>query len=252
MAERTTHNPEMEDEGEGNMLPLLIEWANGEESGYRLIDAAMWGLNLSVTREDVLGGLSALSREMLLRMLDPSTDPIYWRQTVSLDVLTRNGEHFQFDTISSIAGQNPMDGWDQLCRLHPQTIRGAFRVFDALRNGRGGKMDVKLLRICELAGCGRFFISPRGGARASRACSRAHQAVLVSRKLRSSPTYREREKNKTARRMAAVREAEKRVSGWKKEGKTREEVSSLLWTWNKENGAVLGKRAVNTILEKGV
>lgn len=245
----------MDEEGEGNMLPLLIEWANGEESGYRLIDAAMWGLNLSSNREDVFGGLSALAREMLSRMIAPSgslPDPIYWRQTVSVDLLRQNNGYFTFDAIPSIEGQNPMSGWDQFCRLPPQTIRGAFQVFDTLLSGRRGAMDARLLRICGVDGCGRFFVSPRGGARESRACSKAHQAVLLSRELRASTAYREREKKRNALRMAAVRKAEILVRGWKEEGRTQKERESLLRAWNEKNGEVIKKRAFYNILEKEV
>lgn len=75
---------------------------------------------------------------------------------------------------------------------------------------------------------------------------------MGSRKFRTSLRYQEGGKERNARRMAAVREAEKRVSGWKKEGKNAGEVSRLLWAWNAENGSILGKRAINNILSKGV
>ena len=253
MKERRTHNPEIDEEKEeeGNMLPLLIEWANREEISYRLIDAAMRGLHLSSSRESVLDGLSALASGMLSRMIpsSPVGGSIYWRQTVSVDMLRNNGGLFTFDTTASIQEQNPIKEWDRLCRIEPQTIRDAFRVFDVLKRGREGTMDARLLRICGVDGCGRFFISARSGARVSRACSKAHQAVLTARDLRASPPYLEREKRRNARRMAAVREAEKLVGQWTEEGKTPDERERLLWKWNEENGSVLGKKAVFNVLE---
>lgn len=240
-----------------NMLSLLIEWANGEESGYRLVDAAMMGLEIKSSREEVFKGLSALSREMLTRMISAVgmkvPEDIDWRQTVSVDRLAYSGEGvFRLDTVPSIEGQNPMKGWGQLIALGAQIIRDSFRVFDDIRKGREGPMDATRLGICQAPGCNRFLISPRLGKRRSRACSKTHQAIITAQSLRSSEAYRERERERNARRMAAVREAEKIVTAWKREGKSPGEIQRLLLDWNKGNGGILGKKSLYSILEKGV
>ncbi|MHB1927660.1 MAG: hypothetical protein ACYCRD_10410 [Leptospirillum sp.] len=250
-----THKKAGPEEMEGTMLPLMIEWANGEKSGYRLIDAAMRGLDLASDRDAVFEGLSALSEEMLSRMIahaPGSINPIYWRQTISVDALRQNDDGlFEFETFPSIQGQNPISGWEKLIRLNPQAIRDAFRVFDSLREGRKGPMDQRNLRMCAVPKCGRYFIIRRGGQRESKACCKAHGNILSARRLRASPKYQERERHRNTERMRAVREAEKLVRKWIEDGKTPKERETLLRSWNAENGSHLGKRAFFNILEKG-
>lgn len=259
MDENKTHIKDEQESAEsvGDMLPLLLEWANKEQSSLRLIGAAMCGMNVASTQEEVFAGLSALSREMLGRMIEvsgstaPFLEDIPWRQTVSVDRLVWSEKGFEFDSIPSINEQNPMSEWDQLIPLGAQIIRDTFRVFDGLKQGRSAPMDTSRLRLCSAPGCDKFFLAARTGKRESRGCSKQHRAIIVARELRSSPAYLQREKERNAKRMAAVRVAEKLMNQWINEGKTARERELSLRKWNEANGAIIGKRAFYNILEKG-
>ena len=256
MAETTTHN----------ILRLLVDLANGEgdkECHKEILLHARQetrGMDRFINptgNEPVLRILQAISRGVLDQASNGLPTIVYGEQVSSLGFQRENGlfSPVRLDTTASF---RLYPGWG-LDGEKQEDVQVAFRMFGYLVSGgllspeRVGKCPCPLpMKDSEPRLCGRYFLSLRLGQKKSRACSKAHQAVLIAKELRDSPKYREKENARNARRMAAVREAEKRVAGWKKEGKTKEEVLSLLWTWNKENGSILKKRAFFNILEKGV
>ena len=240
MEERTTHTP-----GE----KILVALANGEppEAALNLaIHRSLGGK--AVSRERLIAGLSLLAGEILDNLLSGKRVIVWAMRPAFYQMVLRGGKYVFEDSVSG-ADRFVAPGWKVAGEFEPVEVRAILEVFDGLRGGVNS-IDGQRLGKCPI--CSRYFVSLRSGERKSRACSKAHRAVLLARELRSSERYRERENNRNARRMAAVREAERLVSGWRKEGKSGSELSRLLWAWNAEKGSILGKRAINTILEKGV
>ncbi|OOH77758.1 hypothetical protein [Leptospirillum ferriphilum] len=239
MEERTTHN----------LSEVLVNIANGEPDLSLLVrirqETAGMDLFINPSSGDkaVLRILAVVAAFVLDQAIGGAVNIIYCEQVSflgfhkeqgSLSPL-RFGSSGTFNPLAPVGLEKAND------------VQVAMRMFGALIEG--GRLDPERVGKCH---CGRYFLSARLGARKSRACSKAHQAILMSRELRSSPEYREREKQRNARRMAAVREAEKIIAAWKREGKSPGEVQNLLWDWNKGKGGILGKRSLYSILEKGV
>ena len=242
MDERTTHS----------LTEILVGLANKEPDIPLLVKirqetAGMdFFINPSSGDEAVLRILAVVAAHVLNQAIKGALDLMFANHTVALGFHKEGGVlvPYRYNTTASF---EPIPGLG-LDAEKKNDVQVAFRMFGALTEG--GMLDPGNLGKCPV--CSRFFISLRSGARKSRACSKAHQAVLMSQELRSSPEYREREKQRNARRMAAVREAEKIVATWKREGKSPGEVQNLLWDWNKVKGGILGKRSLYSILEKGV
>lgn len=278
---------EIEEKSEGNMLSLLIGWANKDKENDHLVDEVYdrCGVESNLSNVDgVIFALSILSKGMLDRMIEAASNlryaasnlldseqlpafidpgPLYWRKTISFDRLCWEHDGFRFSSVPTVAQADPMDGWNlepdansevwgnRKERLSAKMVKDAFIVFDKLRWNRNGPIDPRKIRVCGVPECGKYFILKRGGQRESKACSKAHGNVLSARRLRASPAYLEKGRTKNTERMRAVREAEKLVQQWTNEGHDTINRQSLLWKWNAENGSILGKRAIAGILEKG-
>lgn len=239
MKKRTTHIP-----GE----KILVDAANGLPSENVLNEAIRRSLaGKSISKERLVSGLSLLAGELLDNLLSGKRIVLWAMRPAYYQMVLRDGRHVFEDSVSG-ADRFVLPGMRVAVDFNPTEIQAILEVFDELRKGVVS-IDGQRLGKCQV--CSRYFVSSRTGLRKSRACSKPHQSVLVARELRSSTAYRAREKARNTQRMAAVREAERLVAGWRNEGKTRSEISRLLWAWNAENGSVLGKRAINTILEKG-
>lgn len=239
MEESTTHIP-----GE----KILVDLANREHP-----DAA---LNLAIHRslggkavswERLVAGLSRLAAELLDNLLSGKRVIVWAMRPAFYQIVLRGGSHV-FEEAVDGADRFVAPGWKVAGEFEPGEVRAILEIFDGLREGVDS-IDGQRLGKCPI--CSRYFVSLRSGERKSRACSKAHQAVLVARELRSSERYREREKARNARRMAAVREAQKLVRRWIEEGLPSKEREKRLLEWNTENGSALGKRAFYGILEKG-
>lgn len=240
MEERTTHTP-----GE----KILVDLANKEHPDAALDLAIHRSLSgKAVSRERLVAGLSLLAGEMLDNLLAGLSVIVWAMRPAFYQIVLRGGSHVFEDSVSG-ADRFVLPGMKVAADFKPAEIRAILEVFDGLREG-ATSIDTRRLGKCPI--CSRYFVSLRTGSKKSRACSKAHQAVLVARELRSREPYRKREKERNARRMAAVREAERLVSRWKEEGRPDSDICRLLWSWNKENGAILGKRAINSILDKEV
>ena len=253
MEKRTTHNAFRD------ITHTLISLANGDaDEGVKVIliearqETAMMILDESRGRIANPSGdiavrriLAVISRHVLDQAIKGAPNIIYCNQASALGFHKENGSlaPMRFNTMSKLL---PVPGLD-LGEESDNDIQISLRMFGFLIEN--GTLSPEKVGKCPI--CTRYFISQRSGQRRSRACSKAHQAVLVARELRSGHVYRDREKERNARRMAAVRTAERLVSMWKEERKSSTEVSRLLWSWNEENGSILGKRSINTILEKG-
>ena len=240
MEERTTHTP-----GE----KILVALANGEppEAALNLaIHRSLGGK--AVSRERLIAGLSLLAGEILDNLLSGKSVIVWAMRPAFYQIVLRGGSHV-FEKAVDGAERFAAPGWKVAGEFETGEVRAILEIFDGLQEG-ATSIDTRRLGKCPI--CSRYFVSLRTGSRKSRACSKAHQAVLVARELRSSELYRKREKGRNARRMAAVREAERLVSRWKEEGRPSSDISRLLWLWNKENGAILGKRSINNILDKEV
>ena len=126
-------------------------------------------------------------------------------------------------------------------------IQVGYRMFGALIED--GTLSPEIVGKCY---CGRYFKSARTGQRKSRTCSPEHRDILLAREYRAGERYEAKGRARNTERMRAVREAEKLVGQWTREGIPSKEKECLLWKWNDENGAVLRKRALYRILEGGV
>ena len=191
--------------------------------------------------EPVLRILKEVARHVLDQAIK-GMPVVYGEQVSALGFHKENGllAPLRFDTAASFV---PVPGLGLHNEFKPD-IQVAFRMFGGLIEG--GAISPERIGKCH---CGRYFLSARLGQKKSRACSKDHQAVLISRELRSSKQYREMETKKNARRMAAVREGEKLMIRRIEEGKPHKERTCLLRDWNEKNGAILWRRGLSNILE---
>ena len=244
---RMTHNPDGSE--------LLVDLANGifgekvDQTIFQLVHLMREGRGVS--RDRVLSGLKAFAAELIdmLMMHGSSPHPVVWCQRVSFSVLASHDGERQFDEYSGAYHRKAQPGWRIANDYSPEEIDPVLAVFDALRE-KITSIDPGRLGKCPV--CGLYFVVRRGGQRKSRACSREHGNTLSARRLRTSPAYLEKGREKNTARVRAMREATKLVRQWIEEGRNHKEREKLLRDWNNKNGNLLGKKAFFNILEKGV
>lgn len=238
MKERQTHET----------TRLLVSLANGE-AGVAILEArqSTMGMDLFLRGDEVSVGriVGKISSWVLGQVIRGSHSIIYGEHVSALG-LTKEDGSYGFQKFDTTAPFNPLPGL-HLDNEAQTDIQVAYRIFGFMTDGV--RIDSERVGQCY---CGRFFFSLRAGERKSRACSKAHQAVLSARMLREHPDYLQKERNRNTKRMSAVREAEKLLHAWMNEGRTARECEKLLHSWNTKNGSVIGKRSFFNILEKGV
>ncbi len=243
-----------------DITPTIMDLANGEvrtEAQMAALVKAREETALTVWDESqgrtanpsdgvsVLEILRVVARHVLDQAIMGVPNIVYCNQVSALGFHRGDGSYspLRFGTMAKLL---PIPGLD-LGGKEENDVQISLRMFNHLVEN--GTLSPERVGKCH---CGRYFLSVRLGQRKSRACSKAHQAVLTARGLRSSPAYLKKENEKNARRMAAVREGEKLMIRWIEEGRKHCEREGLLREWNEKNNSVLGKRALNNILEKGI
>ena len=225
---------------------LLVDLANGE-AREKILDARRFtmGQDLFIRADEENVGviIGKIAGHVLDQVIRGSVSIVYGEHVSALG-LAREGRGYGFRKFDTTTSFKPLPGLD-LGNETANDIQVAYRIFEHLVSGES--IDSGRVGQCY---CGRYFLSIRTGKRKSRACSKAHQAVACARKLRESPAYLQRERDRNTERMRLVREAEKLVRKWVGEGMTARECERLLHVWNDRKGSVLGKRAFFNLLEK--
>jgi len=134
-------------------------------------------LFISADQEKVESILGKIAGHVLWQVIRGDRLIAYGEYVSALGLTIEDGA-YGFRRFDTTAPFKPLPGLF-LDNEGPNNIQVAYRIFEHLTSG--GIIDSERVGKCY---CGRFFRSLRAGARKSRACSKAHQAILSSREMR--------------------------------------------------------------------
>jgi len=226
-----------------NGLEILVGLANGTWRG-ELVCSPLLTHEFSPTYLSAC--LVAFVSEFLDKAMEDRSPWFVWCEHISYSAVDQEGRFVEYPGAYH---RKALPGWTFAHSYGPKEQDAVLDIFDRLVADIG-PIDRERVGKCPV--CQKYFVVRRGGQRRSKACSREHGNILAARRLRSSPSYQEKMREKEAARIRAGRQAAKLVRQWIEEGRDAREREKLLRDWNNKKGAPLGKRAFYNVLEKGV
>ncbi len=223
-------------------LETLVGMANGTWRG-NLVCSPLLTREISSERLSVC--LMAFVSEFLDKAIKNKSPWFVWCEHVSYSAVDSEGRFVEYPGSYH---RKAMPGWEFAHSYDAREQDAVLDIFDRLVFDIG---SIDLTRVGKCPVCLKFFVVRRGGQRRSRACSREHGNVLAARRMRASPPYQEKKRQRETARIRAGRQAAKLIQQWIEEGRNPKEREKLLHDWNNKNGNLLGKKAFFNILEKG-